>query len=51
VSLPQLKEGQLDVDTVMNIAKPILDNIKQQGREVDEEGLKSDIANCTDTSK
>jgi hypothetical protein len=51
VPLPQLKDGQLDVSAVMNIAKPILDNIEQQGREVDEGSLKSDIANCTDTSK
>jgi hypothetical protein len=51
LSLPQLKDGQLDVNTVMNIAKPLLDNIEQQGREVDEASLKSDIANCTDTSE
>ncbi|PNF21837.1 hypothetical protein B7P43_G05962 [Cryptotermes secundus] len=47
----KLKDGQLDVNAVMNIAKPLLDNIEQQGREVDEESLRSDIANCTDTSK
>jgi hypothetical protein len=35
----------------MNIAKPILDNIEEQGREVDEAVLRSDIANCTFTSK
>jgi hypothetical protein len=51
VSLPQLKDGQLDVNTVMNLAKPLLDNIEQQGREVDEGSLRSDIANCTDTSE
>lgn len=51
VCLPQLKDGQLDVNAVMNIAKPLLDNIEQQGREVDEESLRSDIANCTDTSE
>ncbi|KAJ9583696.1 hypothetical protein L9F63_021957 [Diploptera punctata] len=39
-----IKEGEVDVTTVMNIAKPILENIeKDQGREIDEEGLKDDI--------
>ncbi|XP_023719059.1 general odorant-binding protein 56a-like [Cryptotermes secundus] len=51
VGLGMLKDGQLDVNAVMNIAKPLLDNIEQQGREVDEESLRSDIANCTDTSQ
>jgi hypothetical protein len=51
VSSAQLKDGQLDVNAVMNIAKPILDNIEEQGREVDQAVLRSDIANCTITSK
>jgi hypothetical protein len=51
MSLPQLKDGQLDVNAVMNIAKPILENIEKEGRNVDEAVLRSDIANCTVTSK
>jgi hypothetical protein len=51
VSLPQLKDGELDVNAVMNVAKPILDTIEEQGREVDETVLRNDIANCTVTSK
>ena len=35
----------------MSIAKPMLDSAEERGREVNEEGLKSDIGNCTVQSK
>ena len=35
----------------MNVAKPMLESIEERGREVNEEGLKSDINNCTVHSK
>jgi len=35
----------------MNVAKPMLESVEERGREVNEEGLKSDIKNCTVHSK
>jgi len=35
----------------MNVAKPMLESVEEHGREVNEEGLKSDIRNCTVHSK
>ena len=47
----QIQDGQFDVTTVMNVAKPLLESVEERGREVNEEGLKSDIKNCTIRSK
>jgi hypothetical protein len=51
VAFLQIQDGQFDVTTVMSIAKPMLDSVEERGREVNEEGLKSDIKNCTVQSK
>jgi hypothetical protein len=47
----QIQNGQFDVTTVLSIAKPMLDSVEERGQEVNEEGLKSDIKNCTAQSK
>jgi hypothetical protein len=47
----QIQDGQFDVTAVMSIAKPMLDSVEERGQEVNEEGLKSDIKNCTIQSK
>jgi hypothetical protein len=35
----------------MDVAKPMLESVEERGREVNEEGLKSDIKNCYVQSK
>jgi hypothetical protein len=35
----------------MDVAKPMLEIVEERGREVNEEGLKFDIKNCTVQSK
>ena len=44
----QIKKGNIDMTTVMDIAKPLLENTeKEQGRKIDKEALKDDISKCT----
>nr|AMA98149.1 chemosensory protein [Blattella germanica] len=44
-----IKDGQLDVTSVLDFAKPMLEHIQQEGGEIDEENLKENISKCSDT--
>ncbi|XP_069696717.1 general odorant-binding protein 56a-like [Periplaneta americana] len=47
VGLGMIKSGEVDVTTIMNIAQPLLDSLEGQGKEINEEYIKTEIKNCS----